>query len=110
MATYRHGAKQTDHRASVREQFNAVRQNELIRRQPRWRPGYSRPDCCCWQFVRLSPLLRNPILQSHFRNQRMLLRATASESLRRIYEALGGPDWIQRDFWGSDKPSVNGMA
>jgi hypothetical protein len=21
-----------------------------------------------------------------------------------FYEALGGPDWIQQDFWGSDKP------
>jgi Leucine-rich repeat (LRR) protein len=32
------------------------------------------------------------------------VRAREREALITFYEALGGPDWIQRDFWGSDRP------
>ena len=32
------------------------------------------------------------------------VRAQERAALIAFYEALGGADWIQRDFWGSDKP------
>jgi len=32
------------------------------------------------------------------------LRDSERHALMAFYEALGGPDWIQRDFWGSDRP------
>jgi len=32
------------------------------------------------------------------------LRDRERQALMTFYEALGGPDWIQRDFWGSDRP------
>ena len=32
------------------------------------------------------------------------VRAQERAALIAFYEALGGVDWIQRDFWGSDKP------
>lgn len=32
------------------------------------------------------------------------LRERERKALIEFYEALGGPDWIERDFWGSDKP------
>jgi len=32
------------------------------------------------------------------------VRARERDALITFYEALGGPDWIQRDFWGSDRP------
>ena len=32
------------------------------------------------------------------------VRDREREALIAFYDALGGPDWIQRDFWGSDKP------
>ena len=32
------------------------------------------------------------------------LRDSERRALMAFYEALGGPDWIQRDFWGSDRP------
>ena len=39
------------------------------------------------------PEPRNPDLRTHERH-----------ALMAFYEAMGGPDWIQRDFWGSDRP------
>jgi hypothetical protein len=33
-----------------------------------------------------------------------ILRNRERTALLAFYEALGGPDWIQQDFWGSDKP------
>jgi hypothetical protein len=35
------------------------------------------------------------------------LRNRERQALIAFYEALGGPDWIQRDFWGSDRPVSN---
>jgi hypothetical protein len=32
------------------------------------------------------------------------LRERERKALIEFYEALGGPDWIERDFWGSDRP------
>ncbi len=32
------------------------------------------------------------------------LRERERKALITFYEALGGPDWIERDFWGSDRP------
>jgi Leucine-rich repeat (LRR) protein len=32
------------------------------------------------------------------------LRDRERKALVEFYEALGGPDWIERDFWGSDRP------
>jgi Leucine rich repeat len=32
------------------------------------------------------------------------VRESERRALVEFYEALGGPDWIERDFWGSDKP------
>ncbi|MGH6735965.1 MAG: hypothetical protein ACRECX_07785 [Methyloceanibacter sp.] len=32
------------------------------------------------------------------------MRDRERHALVAVYEALGGPDWIQRDFWGSDRP------
>jgi hypothetical protein len=32
------------------------------------------------------------------------LRERERRALLTFYEALGGPDWIERDFWGSDRP------
>lgn len=32
------------------------------------------------------------------------LRDRERAALLAFYEALGGPDWIQRDFWGSETP------
>jgi hypothetical protein len=31
-------------------------------------------------------------------------RERERQALMEFYQALGGPDWIERDFWGSDKP------
>lgn len=31
-------------------------------------------------------------------------RESERRALIEFYEALGGPDWIERDFWGSDRP------
>lgn len=33
-----------------------------------------------------------------------VLRERERRALIEFYEALGGPDWIERDFWGSDRP------
>jgi hypothetical protein len=33
-----------------------------------------------------------------------VVRDRERSALIAFYEALGGPDWIQQDFWGSDKP------
>jgi Leucine-rich repeat (LRR) protein len=33
------------------------------------------------------------------------LRARERRALIAFYEALGGPDWIERDFWGSNRPA-----
>ena len=33
-----------------------------------------------------------------------VLRESERRALIEFYEALGGPDWIERDFWGSDRP------
>lgn len=33
-----------------------------------------------------------------------VLRERERRALIVFYEALGGPDWIERDFWGSDQP------
>jgi len=32
------------------------------------------------------------------------VRARERQALIEFYEALGGPDWIEREFWGSDRP------
>jgi Leucine-rich repeat (LRR) protein len=32
------------------------------------------------------------------------VRERERRALVEFYEALGGPDWIERDFWGSDRP------
>ena len=32
------------------------------------------------------------------------VRANERKALMAFYLALGGPDWLQRDFWGSDQP------
>ena len=32
------------------------------------------------------------------------VRERERRALIDFYEALGGPDWIERDFWGSDRP------
>ena len=32
------------------------------------------------------------------------LREAERQALMLCYQALGGPDWLQRDFWGSDRP------
>ena len=32
------------------------------------------------------------------------VRERERRALIEFYEALGGPDWIERDFWGSDRP------
>jgi hypothetical protein len=32
------------------------------------------------------------------------LRERERRAMIEFYEALGGPDWIERDFWGSDRP------
>jgi hypothetical protein len=32
------------------------------------------------------------------------VRDRERRALIEFYEALGGPDWIERDFWGSDRP------
>lgn len=32
------------------------------------------------------------------------VRESERRALTEFYEALGGPDWIERDFWGSDRP------
>src|SRR3954462_8123525 len=32
------------------------------------------------------------------------VRDSERKALTEFYEALGGPDWIERDFWGSDRP------
>ncbi len=32
------------------------------------------------------------------------VRESERKALVEFYEALGGPDWIERDFWGSEKP------
>lgn len=32
------------------------------------------------------------------------LRERERKALTEFYNALGGPDWIERDFWGSDRP------
>jgi Leucine-rich repeat (LRR) protein len=32
------------------------------------------------------------------------LRDRERRAMIEFYEALGGPDWIERDFWGSDEP------
>ncbi len=32
------------------------------------------------------------------------VRERERRALTEFYEALGGPDWIERDFWGSDRP------
>lgn len=34
----------------------------------------------------------------------VVLRESERRALIEFYEALGGPDWIERDFWGSDRP------
>ena len=34
----------------------------------------------------------------------VVLRERERRALITFYEALGGPDWIERDFWGSDRP------
>lgn len=33
-----------------------------------------------------------------------VLRERERRAMIEFYEALGGPDWIERDFWGSDRP------
>jgi hypothetical protein len=32
------------------------------------------------------------------------IRESERKALIEFYNALGGPDWIERDFWGSDRP------
>src|SRR5690242_9052435 len=32
------------------------------------------------------------------------VRARERAAMIAFYNAMGGPDWIQRDFWGSDRP------
>ncbi len=32
------------------------------------------------------------------------VRDSERKAMIEFYEALGGPDWLERDFWGSDKP------
>ena len=32
------------------------------------------------------------------------VRERERKALIEFYNALGGPDWIERDFWGSDRP------
>ena len=32
------------------------------------------------------------------------VRERERKAMIEFYEALGGPDWIERDFWGSDRP------
>lgn len=32
------------------------------------------------------------------------VRDRERQALTEFYEALGGPDWIERDFWGSERP------
>ncbi len=34
----------------------------------------------------------------------VVVRDRERKALLTFYEALGGPDWIERDFWGSDRP------
>ena len=33
------------------------------------------------------------------------LRAHERAALIEFYMALGGPDWLERDFWGSERPA-----
>lgn len=33
-----------------------------------------------------------------------VVRERERQAMIEFYEALGGPDWIERDFWGSDQP------
>jgi len=39
-----------------------------------------------------------------------VLRERERRALIEFYEALGGPDWIERDFWGSDRRWASGTA
>ena len=39
-----------------------------------------------------------------------VVRDRERKALLTFYNALGGPDWIERDFWGSDRPVGNGTA
>ena len=34
------------------------------------------------------------------------MRARERAAIIAFYNAMGGPDWIQRDFWGSDRPDL----
>lgn len=38
------------------------------------------------------------------------VRDRERQAMIEFYQALGGPDWIEREFWGSDRPVGNGMA